>query len=81
MVCIRVVHFSLRLEADRFAVTHASEVSYVFGGTAVTSDNASVRFLSKTMVDYWLSFVVSGSPNDGKGSSSACLLPRYPLLG
>ena len=71
MVRIRAVRFSLRMGTDKLTVTHASEVSYVFGGTAVSSDNASVRFLSKTMVDYWLSFVVSGSPNDGKGSASA----------
>ena len=52
-------------------VTHASEVPYVFGETAVSSTNANVRFLSEAMLDYWLSFVVSGTPNDGKGVASA----------
>ena len=56
-------------------VTHASEVPYVFGETAVSSSNANVRFLSEAMLDYWLSFVVSQTPNDGKGVSS-----EYPRL-
>ena len=58
-------------------VTHALEVPYVYGATQKTSSNAGSWLLSEAMLDYWLSFVVSQTPNDGKGVSreSSC----FPL--
>ncbi|KAI0737886.1 extracellular triacylglycerol lipase precursor [Daedaleopsis nitida] len=62
------------LFADQKAVTnsslgvsHAIEVPYVYGLPALTSADAGVRLLSQAMVDYWVSFTVSLTPNDGKG--------------
>ncbi|KAL0567947.1 hypothetical protein V5O48_014043 [Marasmius crinis-equi] len=53
-------------------VTHASEIFYVFGTLEdelgprkVTTDALE---LSQTMMDYWISFAVSGDPNDGRGA-------------
>ena len=46
----------------------------MFGLAAVNSTNPKVQLLSAAMVDYWLSFVVSQTPNDGKGLPSACLV-------
>ena len=60
-------------------MTHASELPYVFGANEVESTDDSVRLLSAAMLDYWLSFVVSGTPNDGKGVASACLCLVYLL--
>ncbi len=60
--------------ADSFlsslTVTHAIEIPYVYGQTALTSSNPAVRLLSEAMVDYWISFAVSLTPNDGKGLNS-----------
>ena len=61
-------------------MTHASELPYVFGANEVESTDDSVRLLSAAMLDYWLSFVVSGTPNDGKGVASTCLCLTYLLL-
>ncbi|KAI0742346.1 esterase 1 [Daedaleopsis nitida] len=62
------------LFADQNAVTtpsrgvsHASEIPYVYGQTAVTSPKPNVQLLSQAMLDYWISFTVSMTPNDGKG--------------
>ncbi|KAI0713037.1 extracellular triacylglycerol lipase precursor [Cerioporus squamosus] len=48
-------------------VAHKAEVPYVYGQTALTSPKPAVRLLSEAMVDYWISFAVSLTPNDGKG--------------
>ena len=58
-------------------VTHALEIPYVYGVTTGAS-----RLLSVAMMDYWLSFVVSQTPNDGKGVSRAYRnpLPRCVVL-
>lgn len=48
-------------------VPHASEVPYVFGDPPNGPPSVS---LSKTMIDYWLSFANSLTPNDGKGNVS-----------
>ena len=53
-------------------VTHTLEIPYVYGEPALTSPNPSVLLLSEAMVDYWISFAVSLTPNDGKGVNSAC---------
>ena len=44
-------------------VSHASELPYFFG------QSSSAR-LSRVMLDYWISFAVSLTPNDGKGTNS-----------
>ena len=59
----------------RYTVTHSREIVYVYGQEAVESTNPAVRQLSMAMMDYWLSYVVSMTPNDGKGVSS-----EYPRL-
>ena len=56
-------------------VTHALEIPYVFGLAATNSTNAAVRLLSQAMVDYWISFTVSLTPNDGRGLPSECPFP------
>ena len=57
-------------KASRFTVRHGSEVPYVYGFSDIGTDNAESRLISRAMMDYWISFVVSGTPNDGKGLSS-----------
>ena len=54
-------------------MTHSREIVYVYGQEAVESTNPAVRQLSTAMMDYWLSYVVSMTPNDGKGVPSASL--------
>ena len=54
-------------------VYHSSELPYIFGvfGTVSTASPPKVANLSRVMRDYWISFAVSLTPNDGKGTSSA----------
>ena len=52
------------------SVSHSSEIPYVYGETALTSNDPEVRIVSSAMLDYWLSFAVSLTPNDGKGVPS-----------
>ena len=59
-------------------VTHTLEIPYVYGEPALTSPNPAVRLLSEAMADYWISFAVSLTPNDGKGLNSACFPCAYP---
>jgi len=51
-------------------VFHAAELPYLFGNVS-TAAPPKVANLSRTMLDYWISFAVSLTPNDGKGTSSA----------
>ena len=51
-------------------VYHSSEVLYLFTNLS-TIVTPKVANLSRNMLDYWISFAVSLTPNDGKGSSSA----------
>lgn len=52
-------------------VTHKVEIPYVYQEPSIlTSSDAGVRLLSQAMVDYWISFAVSQTPNDGKGVES-----------
>jgi carboxylesterase type B len=48
-------------------VTHAQEIPYVFG--ACQTKSAAAQMLCLRMIDYWVSFAVSQTPNDGKGVS------------
>jgi len=53
-----------------FGVYHSAEVPYLLGSVS-TAATSKVANLSRAMLDYWISFVVSLTPNDGKGTSSA----------
>ncbi len=55
-----------------FTVRHGSEVSYVYGFSYIGAANPESGLVSRAMIDYWVSFAVSGTPNDGKGRPSAC---------
>jgi len=51
-------------------VYHGSEILYLFANLSTIAPPNVVN-LSRNMLDYWISFAVSLTPNDGKGSSSA----------
>ena len=55
-------------------VYHSTELPYIFGvfGNVSTASPPKVATLSRVMRDYWISFAVSLTPNDDKGTSSAC---------
>ncbi|KIJ53053.1 hypothetical protein M422DRAFT_156034 [Sphaerobolus stellatus SS14] len=53
-------------------VQHGSEVLFVYG--APSPPTAEAIGLSRTMIDYWVSFATSLDPNDGKGSAR----PNWP---
>ncbi|KAI0269120.1 extracellular triacylglycerol lipase precursor [Gloeopeniophorella convolvens] len=57
-------------------VFHSSELPYLFGDL-VKSESPSVALLSRTMLDYWISFAVSLTPNDGKGT----FRPHWEMYG
>ena len=60
-----------QLSADpALGVYHSAELYYLFGNTSTTGP-PKVANLSRRMLDYWISFAVSLTPNDGKGTSSA----------
>ncbi|KAJ7131214.1 esterase 1 [Mycena epipterygia] len=46
-------------------VFHGSEVAFVYGAPSDTSSSALL--ISRVMVDYWVSFATSLTPNDGLG--------------
>ncbi|KAJ7204681.1 esterase 1 [Mycena pura] len=51
-------------------VNHATDLPYVFGSGATQVGDLSTpsaETLSTQMMDYWISFVVTTNPNDGKG--------------
>ncbi|TEB32790.1 esterase 1 [Coprinellus micaceus] len=51
--------------ATQLGVTHGAEIPFVFGQVPPT-DSAG-QSLSSLVMDYWISFTVSLTPNDGKG--------------
>jgi hypothetical protein len=51
-------------------VFHSAELPYLFGNVSTVAP-PKVANLSRAMLDYWISFAVSLTPNDGKGTSSA----------
>ncbi|KAH9916610.1 extracellular triacylglycerol lipase precursor [Epithele typhae] len=59
-------------------VAHATEITYVYGEEKLVNQNLNVRLLSSAMLDYWLSFVTSLTPNDGKGTPRTTW-PQYKL--
>jgi len=64
-----------QLNSGPLGVEHSSEIAYVYGQLSSTSPPSSQQ-LSKQMTDYWISFVVSQDPNDGKGTER----PNWPLF-
>jgi len=50
-------------------VPHASELPYFFQDLAEKNGQSNTARLSHVMLDYWISFAVSLTPNDGKGSN------------
>ncbi|KAI0004879.1 Alpha/Beta hydrolase protein [Russula compacta] len=50
-----------------YGVYHASELPYLFGN--LTTNSSNTAWLSRAMLDYWISFAVSLTPNDGKGTN------------
>ncbi|KAF8181104.1 esterase 1 [Pholiota molesta] len=49
-------------------VAHSSEINYVFGGAINNFKTPAAQALSTNIQDYWLSFVTTLTPNDGRGS-------------
>jgi carboxylesterase type B len=63
-------------------VYHASELPYLFSDLA-KSGSPNTAQLSRVMLDYWISFAVSLTPNDGKGTTrmfSAASSPAQSLI-
>ncbi|TEB32798.1 triacylglycerol lipase 3 [Coprinellus micaceus] len=59
-------HFTHRQgPPSQYGVPHASEIAFVYGEVPPT--DSSSQSLSSIMMDYWISFTVSLTPNDGKG--------------
>lgn len=52
-------------------VPHSSELDYVFN-TLVNKTPTAIA-LSRNIQDYWLSFVTSLTPNDGRGARRKCM--------
>ena len=68
-----LIRFAMWLTPFRcFAVHHGSEVPYIYGFSSVGAVSPESGLISQAMMDYWLSFAVNGTPNDGKGLTSAC---------
>lgn len=51
-------------------VFHGAEMAYLFKNLTAGGPPKIAR-LSRAMLDYWISFAVSLTPNDGKGTRSA----------
>ncbi|KAH9999290.1 Alpha/Beta hydrolase protein [Russula vinacea] len=51
-----------------FGVFHSSELAYLFEDLAKNGPS-NAAWLSRVMLDYWISFAVSLTPNDGKGTN------------
>ncbi|TEB32792.1 triacylglycerol lipase 3 [Coprinellus micaceus] len=51
--------------ASQMGVPHASEIPFVYG--QIPPADSAGQSLSSIMMDYWISFTVSLTPNDGKG--------------
>ena len=53
-------------------VFHSSELPYFFENLDKEyGTGSSNTWLSRVMLDYWISFAVSLTPNDGKGTKSS----------
>ena len=51
----------------------------MYGFSYIGEANTESGLVSRAMIDYWVSFVASGTPNDGKGLPSACCGLIYAL--
>ncbi|KAF7289862.1 Carboxylic ester hydrolase [Mycena indigotica] len=52
---------------DNLGVVHTGEVPYVYNFTAAFKEGDVAAALGRMMVDYWVSFATSLTPNDGHG--------------
>ncbi|EJF60967.1 esterase 1 [Dichomitus squalens LYAD-421 SS1] len=50
-------------------VAHGNEIDYTYGVPFLAGEPQPAAALSEAMLDYWISFVVTGDPNDGKGTA------------
>ncbi|KIK54100.1 hypothetical protein GYMLUDRAFT_177894 [Collybiopsis luxurians FD-317 M1] len=61
--------------APQLGVAHGDQVAYSFGTlSSMNETDPSAFFLSEVMIDYFVSFIVDLSPNDGQGVSR----PEWP---
>ncbi|CAK5278640.1 unnamed protein product [Mycena citricolor] len=60
----------------QLGVSHGSEIVYVFGAPVDTSPSSVA--ISRIMIDYWVSFATSLTPNDGLGTPRAEWTPFTP---
>jgi acetylcholinesterase len=60
-------------------VYHASELPYLFSDLAKSGPPNTAQ-LSRVMLDYWISFAVSLTPNDGKGTTRMLSAASSPAL-
>ncbi|KAK0184469.1 extracellular triacylglycerol lipase precursor [Armillaria mellea] len=72
---------SLPIFPPQVGVPHAAELPFIFGGLGIWEDHmkeasAADWSLSKTMLDYWISFATSLDPNDGLGHARP-MWPQY----
>jgi acetylcholinesterase len=58
---------------------HGSDIPYLFGDLAESGPPTTAR-LSRMMLDYWISFAVSLTPNDGKGTTRMLSAVPSPAL-
>ncbi|CAK5266221.1 unnamed protein product [Mycena citricolor] len=56
-------------QAARLGVSHGSDIDYILGKP--TDQSASSLLISRLMIDYWVSFATSLTPNDGLGIQRA----------
>ncbi|CAK5278299.1 unnamed protein product [Mycena citricolor] len=63
-------------DLPQLGVMHGSEIPYVFGAPADTSPSSVA--ISRIMIDYWVSFATSLTPNDGLGTPRAEWTPFTP---
>ncbi|KAJ7111474.1 extracellular triacylglycerol lipase precursor [Mycena epipterygia] len=62
--------------APALGVSHGTEIPFVYGAPSDTS--ASALLISRVMVDYWVSFATSLTPNDGLGVPRNILYQSLP---
>ena len=46
----------------------------MYGFSSIVDANATSGLVSQAVIDYWISFAVSLTPNDGKGLNSAFIV-------
>jgi acetylcholinesterase len=77
------IHYYTTILLISRIVHHAAELPYIFGptpGLTTFPTPPGLSTLSPIMQDYWLSFVSTLNPNDGKGSTRSSNRNSRPLL-